>query len=116
MHKFFSSLTLMFALGAGSAFAADVVEFHIEPGTGSGPWNLFNNPVRVHVGETLRFINDDSISHFLHTDGTPCPHGTRAFKPGESYDCVITRKHKSTDQDLYDHDQGPDAQIYIEAE
>lgn len=100
----------------GMAHADDnVVEFHIPPGTGSNPWNTPDHPVVVQVGQILRLVNDDSISHFLHTDGSPCPHGTNRFEPGQTYDCVISSKHNSSDEDIYDHDQGPDAQFYIQA-
>ncbi len=108
-----------FAAGAESielvATTDAVVEFHILSGTGSAAWNKFNAPIVVSVGDTLRFVNDDSIAHYLHTDGSPCSHGSRMFGPGETYDCVISKKHNASDEDLYDHNQGPDAQVYIQA-
>jgi hypothetical protein len=118
------ALLILSALLMGSLFAhADdsstnndnVVEFHIPAGTGGNPWNTFDNPVVVKVGQTLRLINDDSIVHLLHTDGAPCPHGSREFGPGETYDCVIGKVHQANADDLYDHDQGPDAQFYVQA-
>jgi plastocyanin len=115
MRVFASAILAVALLGSVTASAVDVVEFHIKAGTGSGPWNKFNDPIQVKVGQTLRFINDDSISHYLHTNGSPCPHGTRRFAPGESYDCVISKTHRAADEDLYDHDQGPDAQVYVQA-
>lgn len=91
-----------------------IVNFTIPAGTGIKPWNTFDNPIRAKVGQTIRFLNNDSISHFLHTGGSPCPHGSHSFKTGETYDCVVTSVHKSSDEDLYDHDSGPDSQVYIE--
>jgi hypothetical protein len=95
---------------------ADIVEFHIPADTGSKPWNTLEKPIMVKRGQTLRFINDDSIEHFLHTNGSPCPHGRNAFGPGESYDCVITKVHNANAGDNYDHEQGPDAKVYIQAD
>lgn len=110
-------LSPLFVQADGGTAVPDpsVVIFHIPAGTGGNPWNTYDNPIVVKVGQTLRFINDDSIVHFLHTDGAPCPHGTNEFGPGESYDCVISKPHDASADDLYDHDQGPDAQVYIQA-
>lgn len=103
-----------FELGDSDA-AATVVDFHIPAGTGMGPWNNFKNPIVVRVGQILRFHNDDDVPHFLHTNGKPCPHGTNAFEPGETYDCLIQFPHKASDEDLYDHEYGADSQVYIQA-
>ncbi len=91
-----------------------IVNFTIQPGTGIQPWNTFDNPIVAKVGQTIRFMNNDSMSHFLHTNGSPCPHGSHSFKSGETYDCVVTSVHQASDEDLYDHDSGPDSQVYIE--
>jgi hypothetical protein len=113
---------LALALLATASFMAvshaddQIVPFHIKAGTGDGAWNTPDNPVVVKVGQVLRLYNDDSISHFLHTDGSPCPHGSHPFAPGEYYDCVIQSAHDAGDDDLYDHDQGPDAQFYVQAD
>jgi plastocyanin len=107
-------------LGIGLSFAAQaaesVVDFHIAAGTGTAPWNTLANPIVVKIGQTLRFHNDDSIAHELHTAGSPCPHGTRAFNPGETYDCVISSAHEAGEADIWDHIQGSDAMIYIQAD
>ena len=95
--------------------ADDIVEFHIPAGTGSSPWNTSDKPVVVHVGQTLRIFNDDSVTHFLHTEGKPCPHGTAPFGPGVTYDCVISVPYDESEQGLYDHNYGPDAQFYVQA-
>lgn len=109
--KVILSLGLIFPLFAS---AQALVEFHIAPGTGEGPWNKFNDPVRVTVGQTLRIINDDSVDHTLHTNGSPCPHGS-LMSPGGYWDCQIFSPHSAGEEDLYDHEFGPDAQMYIEA-
>jgi hypothetical protein len=108
---------LAFALIASPLFAQadDIVPFHIPAGTAGSPWNTANNPVVVTVGQTLRIYNDDSVVHFLHTPGAPCPHGTNEFGPGQYYDCVISLPHNASDDDIYDHNYGPDAQFYIQA-
>src|SRR5665213_1023807 len=95
--------------------SAEIVEFHIPAGTIGQPWNTPDKPVVVHVGQTLRIYNDDSVVHFLHTEGKPCPHGTNPFNPGEFYDCVISIPYDESDQSLYDHNYGPDAQFYVQA-
>ena len=94
----------------------NVVEFRIKAGTGLKAWNEAGSPVRVKVGDILRIINDDDISHFLHTSGSPCPHGTHPIKPGESYDCPVASPHDARRGDIYDHDGGPDAPFYVQAE
>jgi hypothetical protein len=93
-----------------------VVDFRIKPGTGLKAWNEATDPVRVKVGDILRIHNDDDISHFLHTSGAPCPHGKHSFKPGESYDCIISTPHDPRRGGIYDHDGGPDAPFFIQAE
>ena len=93
-----------------------VVEFRIQAGTGLKAWNKASEPVRVKVGDILRIVNDDDISHFLHTSGSPCPHGKHPIKPGESYDCIVSSPHDSNRGDIYDHDGGPDAQFFVQAD
>jgi hypothetical protein len=93
----------------------NVVNFHIQAGTGALPWNAPANPIRVHIGQVLRFYNDDHVHHQLHTSGSPCPHGDD-FAPGQTYDCVITKKHNAATGGCYDHLYGPMAQVYIQAD
>ena len=50
-----------------------VVVFRIKDGTGRGDWNSEANAIRLKVGETVRVINEDSVTHQLHTNGAPCP-------------------------------------------
>jgi hypothetical protein len=92
---------------------AGVVEFHIPVDTDSGPWNTRETLVSVRVGEVLRLINDDTVVHRLHTDGTPCAH-TPDILPGTFYDCTIRHPYDSLRQGpLFDHYVGPTAAFWI---
>lgn len=107
---------LLLASMSFSSYAADeMVEFHIKPGTGSQPFNTPDDPVRVVVGQTLRVINDDATPHLIHTFGSPCPHGDKTMRTGDYWDCQIGSVHRASDEDIYDHNLGPDTQFYIEA-
>ena len=77
-----------------------VVEFRIKAGTGRGNWNSEAEKVQIKVGQTLKVINDDSVSHQLHTNGTPCPHGD-PIVPGASANCKISSAYSG--RDLRDH-------------
>lgn len=91
----------------------NIVVFRIASGTGTGSWNTQQTMIRATVGQTVRFVNDDTIVHRLHTNGAPCPHGTQ-FQPGSTYDCVVTRTFNSAAGPLYDHNVGTSAQVWIE--
>ncbi len=94
----------------------NVVVFRIKAGTGNQPWNTADTMVTVKVGQTLRIVNDDTVTHRLHTGGAPCPHGTN-FGPGASYDCVATRAldPAATPGRTYDHIVGNTALFYVKA-
>lgn len=94
----------------------NVVVFRIKAGTGNQPWNTPDTMVTVKVGQTLRIVNDDTVTHRLHTGGAPCPHGTN-FGPGASYDCVATRAldPAATPGRTYDHIVGDTALFYLKA-
>ncbi len=94
----------------------NIVEFHIKAGTGTAPLNTAADAVNVKVGQTLRLINDDTITHRLHTGGAPCPHGSN-FAPGATYDCVITKAIDTVAKPgaTYDHISGTTALFYIKA-
>ena len=92
-----------------------VVEFRIADGTGQGSWNDSDNPIEVTIGSVIRFFNDDSVRHRLHTAGSPCPHGPN-IAPGDSWDCKVTKPYSSSEKGpLYDHNAGPKAEVWIEA-
>ena len=109
------AVLLLTTLGFGSAYADDMVEFHIKPNTGSLSFNSPDDPVRVVVGQTLRVINDDATAHLIHTNGSPCSHGDKTMKTGDYWDCKIQYAHRADEEDIYDHNLGPDTQFYIEA-
>jgi hypothetical protein len=92
-----------------------LVEFRIPANTGARAWNSSENPVRVKVGDTLRIINDDSISHRLHTFDRPCPHQDGESRPGEFYDCVVSTTVDPQVDLLYDHNFGPEARFWLVA-
>ena len=94
----------------------NIVEFHIKAGTGNQPWNAADTMVTVKVGQTLRIVNDDTVTHRLHTGGAPCPHGTN-FGPGQSYDCVAKSAldPAATPGRTYDHIVGNSALFFLKA-
>lgn len=96
-------------------FDAEIVEFHIAPGTGKNPWNTPDTMVRVKVGQTLRIINEDNMVHMLHTNGKPCPHQPKDSKTGDYYDCFIKTPVTPEKDILYDHNVGSKARFYLEA-
>ncbi len=105
-----ATLALGFAVNANAA----VLEFHIANGTAGNPWNTAATPIKAKVGDTIHFINDDSVVHRLHTFGAPCEHGPEV-QAGAAWDCVTTAPYSSTtDGPLYDHNYGEDAAVYFE--
>ncbi len=94
--------------------SAHTLDFHIEKGTVEKPWNSVTTPIRARVGDTIRFFNDDSVVHRLHTYGAPCEHGPD-FDPGSTFDCIVTSGYSSsTDGPLYDHNYGESAEVWFE--
>lgn len=92
----------------------EIVEFRIAPGTGSGPWNTFENPVRIRLGQTLRVHNDDSVAHTIHANGAPFPHGNR-IAPGSFRDHLIVRPSEPSagSPRLYEHTAGRSAAFWV---
>ncbi len=100
---------------ASFAMPGALVEFHIAPGTGKGPWNTRETVLQVKVGDTVRIINDDSIPHTLHTFGRPCEHQPDESQPGEFYDCFIATTADPNVDLLYDHVFGPSSRFFLKA-
>lgn len=109
-------LFLFLGLGvflAQSNAHAEIVEFSIAPNTGAFSWNTEETMVRVRIGDTLRIYNDDTVVHQLHTNGSPCRHGS-AISPGSYWDCEISRPYDSMARGpLYDHRYGPNAKFWL---
>lgn len=95
------------ASGQGSELG--IKEFRIPAGTGNGAWNTAQTPIVARIGDTVRIFNDDTVTHRLHTNGRPCPHGAD-IRPGESRDCVIQSQFVG---DLYDHNTN--GKVFIQA-
>lgn len=93
--------------GAGAAMAD--VNFSIPPGTGSNSWNTPENPIRARVGQRIVIKNDDSVVHRMHTNGTPCPHGSN-INPGQTGVCVVNSVFNGF---AYDHNLGINSKVYI---
>ncbi|MEL7157012.1 MAG: hypothetical protein AAFN30_10475 [Actinomycetota bacterium] len=100
-----------------STASAQIVEFRIPAGTGSGPWNSFGNPVRVRVGQILRIHNDDSVAHTMHAGGSPFKHGPR-INPGSFKDHRVLSPYQPVNGSpkLYDHNRGKGAAFWVVAE
>lgn len=101
--------------GSQPSSSAQIVEFRIPPGTGSGSWNLPSQPMVVRVGQILRIINDDSTPHLLHALGEPCEHGEDPMNQGEHYDCPIKSEVDPETTILYDHRFGSSARFYLKS-
>ncbi len=67
---------------ATTASATNVVTFHILAGTGSKAWNSAETPIPLQAGQTLQVVNDDSVMHWIHTDGAPFFHPFSGIAPG----------------------------------
>jgi hypothetical protein len=81
-----------FDAGSGTLDAdGKTVIYHIPDGTGGKDWNPKDKPIRVSHGMVLRLIDDDkstkSGGHWLHTNGQPCSHATKAI--GAGFDCKV---------------------------
>lgn len=79
--------------GGVSSFG-QTVEFLIKVGTQNSDWNTKEAIVNVQVGDTLKIVNQDSISHALHTDDAPFKH-TKAIKPNSSVNIKVLAPYSS---------------------
>lgn len=101
-------------LGGAHGHALSIIEFHIPAGLGGQAWNTPETVLVAKVGDTLRLINDDSVSHRLHTDGAPFPHSQDDIFPGQSADFVlVTPFDPAVDGSLHDHNFGSAAKFWI---
>ncbi len=91
-----------------------VVEFRIEPGTGSGAWNSRENILTVRVGQVLRIHNDDVVGHTLHTYGAPVEHG-EWIEPGAHADHEVIEEYDpgSGPPWTYGHEAGESAAFWL---
>ncbi len=99
----------------GAVGFGQTVEFHIKAGTQKADWNTKDALVTVHVGDTIKFVNHDSISHALHTeDDIPFKH-TKAIKPnGGSLSVNVLAAYDSEKSGpLHDHES--EANFWINA-
>lgn len=94
---------------AAEASDPNVVVFRIKAGTGSGPWNTANDPIRVRVGQTLTIQNDDSTQHWVHTNLGPFFHPFSGIAPGASESYQINNANSAGV-----HDHLTNAPIYME--
>lgn len=91
----------------------NIVLFKIKAGTGTSPWNTQAEMMTAKVGQTIRIVNEDTVTHRLHTGGAPCPHGAN-FAPGATYDCVVTKVvDPGTKPPTYDHIAGNNAFFWV---
>ena len=106
-------LLLVSLLFGFAAQAEDVVDFHIVNGTNMSAWNTADTKATAKVGQIIRFYNDDTVIHQLHTNGAPCPHGPRIM-PGTTWDCKVSRTYNETENGmLYEHNVGPAARFFL---
>ena len=114
--QFAGQLIVALAFAFSSSAFAEVIEFHIKSGTGSGSWNKQEESIKAKLGDTIRFYNDDTVGHQLHTNGAPCNHGPYMPSAGSS-DCKVKEGYSSRSEGpLYDHGYGKNAQVWIEVE
>jgi len=82
------------------AGAGGVVTFHIPAGTGKKAWNSAETPIPLQAGQTLEIVNDDSVQHWIHTDGAPFFHPFGGIAPGASASYKANSKFSGK---LHDH-------------
>lgn len=107
---------MIFALTVYSTLAfAEMQIFEIKAGTGNQPWNTQEEMVQVQVGDVLRIVNMDNVTHALHTYGKPCGHSPD-IRPGASWDCQIRYPYNIEEEGpLHDHYFGDDAMFWLNA-
>jgi plastocyanin len=82
---------------------------HIAPGAGGNPLaHGLPQSIRLNAGATLRFQNDDTISHRIHSnDDAIIPHEPEGptAEPGGIYEVVMSVTGETTVY-CHDHDDG----------
>lgn len=100
---------------------AEVVTFTIKAGTHGQPWTPKEQPIRAKVGDTLKIVNDDDVTHRMHTnDDAPCEHSPE-IKAGTSWECKLINPYDSFAENegpLWDHEFGfsSEAKVWIVVE
>ena len=64
--------------------ASGAASFHIRAGTGNNAWNDAATPISMKLGGTVTIYNDDSVTHWVHTNGAPFFHPFSGIAPGQS--------------------------------
>lgn len=91
------------------------VTFTIPAGTGNKPWNDAATTVETFIGQTLEIKNGDTVTHRLHTNGRPFPHGNN-IAPGASGNYVIAQSYsRAANGAVYDHIAGTSAPFSLVA-
>jgi len=92
-----------------------LVVFRIKPGTSFHDWNTAGSTVTAQVGDTLRIVNADSMSHRPHTDGAPFPAPATSIPPGGKADYVLESAYDSNEEHtLYCAVHGPTSQFWLD--
>jgi hypothetical protein len=87
-----------------------LVVFTIKAGTGAGDWNTEDTKVVADVGDTLRVVNKDSMTHGPQTEGDPFPDPTSNIPPLSKADYVLESAFDGT---LHCAVHGPSSQFWI---
>lgn len=105
--------TALAALLTSSTFAA-TVNFVIQPGTGSKPWNTPDTVINLKVGDVLHLVNKDTVDHAIHTNNSKPFKHTDLLAPGEDTNVdVLTAWDLKTDKPLYDHFNQETGFVYV---
>lgn len=121
-HSYRVKMKRMGQVGAGtspvrtlSVAEEALVVFRIAAGTGASDWNTAATTVTARVGDTLRIVNDDTMAHRVHTDGSPFPHQQEDIPPGGSAEFVLESAYDSGVQPtLYCHVHGTSSQFWLD--
>ena len=80
-----------------------IVTFNIMKDAEMADWNTKETMIMLKVGDVLKLVNNDTVVHAMHTNGSPCSH-TPDIEPGESYNAKMTSTYNPMKMGpLYDH-------------